>query len=252
MAWCSGSALPPSTRFALNLGAQLLGCRDLRSIPAATQRFHQLDAGHDLLFSKTNGSFLSRQQRGLGGDDVEVRIDSGFVPDFGFVEASFRRLDRGILLLDNLRQDSESGQVVLDLLEGGQHGLPVIRHGLVISGLELLHGGPAQSGVEDGLGEARTDGPQPARPGEPFGGSDAFESSDALKVTLGKNAACATPICALACATARSAAAMSGRRSNNSDGTPAGISGGVVSMNLAVTENSDGGWPANTAMACSY
>ena len=42
---------------------------------------------------------------------------------------------------------------------------------------------------------------------------------------VGKNAASATPIWALAAAIRRSAAAMSGRRSSSVDGSPAGITG---------------------------
>src|ERR1700688_3361978 len=73
----------------------------------------------------------------------------------------------------------------------------------------------------------------------------------ALNVTVGKYAALATPICALACAIRRSAAAMSGRRSRSWDGTPKGIAGGVVLSGSIGIENADAGWPVNIAMACS-
>ena len=46
------------------------------------------------------------------------------------------------------------------------------------------------------------------------------------KVMLGNSAAFATPISALAAATRRSAAAMSGRRSSKVEGRPAAITGG--------------------------
>src|ERR1019366_1742064 len=73
----------------------------------------------------------------------------------------------------------------------------------------------------------------------------------ALNVTVGKYAALAMPICALACATRRSAAAMSGRRSRSWDGTPMGIAGGLDLSGSMGIENVDAGWPVSMAMACS-
>ena len=61
----------------------------------------------------------------------------------------------------------------------------------------------------------------------------------------------ATPICALAAATRRSAAATSGRRCSSSDGTPTGMLGGGEASGVAGSENADGGWPISSAMACS-
>src|SRR5215472_11356847 len=59
---------------------------------------------------------------------------------------------------------------------------------------------------------------------------------DALRVILGKKAARATPISALAEATPRSAEAMSGRRSRSSDGRPLGIGGGFVDSGTVAME----------------
>ena len=55
---------------------------------------------------------------------------------------------------------------------------------------------------------------------------------EALNKMLGKYAAFATPICAFAWATPRSAAAMSGRRSRSSEGMPTGVAGGFASSSL--------------------
>ena len=78
------------------------------------------------------------------------------------------RLDCGVLLLDNLRQNSQSRQVVLHLLKSGQDGLAVVGHGLIVSCLILLHRGLAQPGIEKRFSETRPDGPDAARPGEPL------------------------------------------------------------------------------------
>ena len=76
-----------------------------------------------------------------------------------------------------------------------------------------------------------------------------WKPAEALSVTVGKNAATATPIWALAAATRRSAAAMSGRRSSSSDGTPTGMAGGPVASGAAAIENVAGGRPMRTAIA---
>ena len=49
----------------------------------------------------------------------------------------------------------------------------------------------------------------------------------------------------------RSAAAMSGRRSNSADGTPGGTTGTSLVSSAAGIVRSAGGLPASTAIACS-
>jgi hypothetical protein len=61
----------------------------------------------------------------------------------------------------------------------------------------------------------------------------------------------ATPICALAAATRRSAAATSGRRWSSSDGRPMGMSGGASAGGAAARLNVEAGRPTSSAMACS-
>ena len=69
---------------------------------------------------------------------------------------------------------------------------------------------------------------------------------------LGYQAAWAMPICSLACATRRSADAMSGRRCRRVEGTDSGMSGTVTGQDgSAGMEKFAGAWPTSTAMACS-
>src|SRR5690242_19722183 len=78
-------------------------------------------------------------------------------------------------------------------------------------------------------------------------------SSDAtlpLNINEGKNALFATPICSFAAAICRSAAAISGRRSNRLDGTPTEMTGGGACIVATEMDNSEGGLPVNTAIAC--
>src|SRR5438067_10856919 len=71
-------------------------------------------------------------------------------------------------------------------------------------------------------------------------------------VTVGKKAASATPMAALAWAMVRSAAATSGLRSSSCEGKPRGTAGGAASRGRTGTENVDGLAPVSTAIACSY
>src|SRR3981081_3916861 len=75
----------------------------------------------------------------------------------------------------------------------------------------------------------------------------------AARLNTGKYAARATPICALAAATRRSAAATSGRRSSNVDGKPGSIGGGAVSVGKGFESRwkPEGFSPISTAIACS-
>ena len=59
------------------------------------------------------------------------------------------------------------------------------------------------------------------------------------------------PTSAPAAAMRRSAAAMSGRRSSRSDGSPIGISGGGLVSGDEGSCRADGGLPVSTAIACS-
>ncbi|AMU16403.1 hypothetical protein A3203_26525 [Burkholderia cenocepacia] len=71
-------------------------------------------------------------------------------------------------------------------------------------------------------------------------------------VSVGKNAAIATPICSFAAAARRSAAAMSGRRSRIADGTSTGVIGGSAASGFGGSEKVDAGSPISVAIACSY
>ncbi len=69
---------------------------------------------------------------------------------------------------------------------------------------------------------------------------------------VGKKAAIATPICSLAAAARRSAAATSGRRSRIAEGTTAGVRGGSAVSGIGASEKLEAGTPIRVAIACSY
>ena len=114
-----------------------------------------------------------------------------------------------------------------------QHGLPVcrrpLRHSRPRPGLSRRGAHPPSNTVSASAGPSR---PEPRRPREPVLQPRAWNPPVASEVTAGKNAADATPICALAEATRRSAAAMSGRRSSMRDGRSGGIAAGRPSSGI--------------------
>src|SRR2546430_14366304 len=67
----------------------------------------------------------------------------------------------------------------------------------------------------------------------------------AVRLRTGKNAALATPMRALAAAMVRLADAMSGRRSSNDEGRPAGIAGMALTNGAGVRSNEAGAEPSH-------
>jgi len=96
----------------------------------------------------------------LSGDNLQVRIDAGMIPDTCFVEDPSCRANRGVLLLDYLVQYADGSEVVLHLLESREDSLPIVGHSYIVGCLRLPHLRAARSSVEDGLREARPDRPE--------------------------------------------------------------------------------------------
>ena len=111
----------------VGFGSEILGRRQLGCVPAATQRFDQLNARHHLLFAETYLRLLSGEKHGLRGDHVQVWIEPGGVSYIGFPKAPTGRRNGRVLFLDRWCQHPERRQVILYLLERCQHRLPVIR-----------------------------------------------------------------------------------------------------------------------------
>ena len=106
------------------------------------------------------GCFPCVQERGLSGDNLQVRIDAGMIPDTCFVEGPCCRANRGVLLLDYLVQYADGSEVVLHLLESRENSLPIVGHSYIVGCLRLPHLRAARSSIEDGLREARPDRPE--------------------------------------------------------------------------------------------
>ena len=125
-------------------------------------------------------------------------------------------------------QLAQRRQIVLDVLIGGEHGIAIVGHLLLIGRLRLIRlrrraGRPRKSA-------ARHAGP-PTRTGS---ARRSIERGGALESARGGEGELREiggprdwPICALAAATRRSASAMSGRRSSSVDGRPGSMGGGA-------------------------
>ena len=102
--------------------------------PAAAQRFNQRDGGGHALALQGQQRFTSIERRGLGHHHAGVGHRAGAV----LVQRNLLGQVGGLGGLGPQRllilQHMVGGQIVLDLLEGGQRGLTIERHGLVIGG----------------------------------------------------------------------------------------------------------------------
>src|SRR5579871_2991641 len=126
----------------------LLHGRQLGDIPAAAQRLDQADAGCRALTEDAEAGLLAAERRGLGGDDGGVVDRPRLVLIEGEARRLFRRPHGGGLHPGFLFEDSQRRQLVLDLLEGGQHGLPIEGDLLVIGAMGRFQLGRAQAAFE--------------------------------------------------------------------------------------------------------
>jgi hypothetical protein len=123
--------------------------------------------------------------RRLGDDDVQVAHDAGLVLGRRDADRVARGGDRAVLTLRLRLEQAERGELVLDVLERGEHGLPVVRDALVVGGAGLGGERAALAAVEDRLGDRRAERPDAARPREPVLGVRRLEAPDAPSDTVG-------------------------------------------------------------------
>src|SRR2546426_6796750 len=135
----------------------------LRHVPAAAERLHQQHAGVHAATEDVDLVALVREGHGLRGDDLEIVVDSAPVAVGEELERLLGRLHCPPLLLRLLLEDAESGQVVLDLLEGGERGLTVAGHGRIVGGEHGVGRGAAAPAVENRLCDRCPHRPQEAR-----------------------------------------------------------------------------------------
>ena len=183
---------------------------------------------------------------------LEVGVDAA---DVAIVEDFLRTLggDCGlVLLLGFLCKDAQGGKVIFNLLKGGEGQSACNRRWIAQrlrwTGRSGRGAGRHRRCCSSARGRWRRRcwrwrkscrGPVFSKPAEPE------------MPMVGKKAARAIPMRWFASAARRSAAAISGRRSNNCEGRPGGMTGGCASSGVTGSEKLLGGCPIRMAMACS-
>src|SRR5215469_12244866 len=140
-----------------------LAARELSRIPSPAQCLDQRGTGDEPALPDVDGR-LGGGQRGLIGDD-DAGIRDGarqilVVDDPCGLECRGHGL---VLDLGLLSENAQGRELVLDLLERSQNGLPVIGHVLVKDCAGLLDLGAARAGVEYRLYKVRAECPEAAR-----------------------------------------------------------------------------------------
>ena len=129
----------------------------MRGVPAAAQRLDQRRARDEPALADIDGRLGVGQRCLIGDDNTGERDGAGQI----LIVEDPRRLEcRGhglVLNIGLLSEDAQTSELVLDLLERGENGLPVIRDVLVKDGAGLLDLGAARARVEYGLHEVRTE-----------------------------------------------------------------------------------------------
>jgi hypothetical protein len=146
-----------------------IGRIDLSDLPAATGGLDQCHAGDQLPTQQRDGAALVGQGSRLGGHHRQVGHGAGLVLAQGQPLGQLGGFDG--LGLDGafLVQHAQGRQVVLHILQAGQDRLLVLRGGGVIGGQGGIVAGTACATVEEGLGQSRTQRPDPARGVEEIG-----------------------------------------------------------------------------------
>src|SRR5690348_3299486 len=115
-----------------------LAARQLTCVPPAAQRLNERGARDEPALPDIDGRLGVGQRRLIGDDNTGKRDGAGQI----LVVEDPRGLEcRGhglVLNLGLLGEDAQTGELVLDLLERGEDGLPVIRDVLVKEGTGLL------------------------------------------------------------------------------------------------------------------
>src|SRR5678815_822380 len=131
-----------------------------RSVPPTTERLNEIHARDQSPRQNACSRPLILQHARLRIDDLQVARRSAAILDGRDVERFLCSFDSAIHNVCFLCKDAQLRQVVLHLLKGGQHSLPVIRHRRVVVSLADLELRPPFSRIEECLRDLRTDGPE--------------------------------------------------------------------------------------------
>ena len=100
----------------------------LRCIPTAAHGLDQQHAGFEASLRNCNVVEFVFEQGGLPGNYLEIAIDTIFVPRIEEVKRLLRRCGGVVLLAGFDTEIAQRIQVVLNLLECGEPGLPPVKY----------------------------------------------------------------------------------------------------------------------------
>src|ERR1700733_6363470 len=108
--------------------------RQVRGVPAATERLDQQDTGLHATPQDIDVVTLVRQCRGLRGYHVEIGILAADIAVGEDTQRVVRRVDRFALLHRLVAEDAQRSEIVLHLLKRREGRLPICRHRGIVSG----------------------------------------------------------------------------------------------------------------------
>src|SRR5271155_605080 len=158
-----------------------LNRRDLRSVPAAADRFDEKDARAQSPRQYVHGSHLIGERGRLRGGDFKIIRDAALIPRDGKGERMLGRRDRAILSLSFPLEDAQRGQIVVHFLKSAENGLTVVVHRLVVSGSGLFGYAAPEPAIEKNLGGLPCKRPEPAGSLKQRANCCAFEAASAAQ-----------------------------------------------------------------------
>ncbi len=117
--------------------------------PAAAEGFDEEDGGVHAAAHDVDVVALVGEGGVLRGDDLEVGVDAADVAVVEDLLGALGGYGGFVLLLGLLGEDAEGGEVVFDLLEGGEDGLAVVGGGLLEAGDGLGGLAAAEAVIEE-------------------------------------------------------------------------------------------------------
>lgn len=151
------------------------------SAPVAAEGFDQADQSDAALALELNDSSFLSQRCALGGGDFEVGHQAGFVAVIGDFKGVPGGSEGGVFGVEFGSQEVVGGELVLDFLEGSEHGLAIIGDGFIVSAAGEVELGAVATAGEQGQVERRSDGPETAGPIEEGSGVERLEPGEAIK-----------------------------------------------------------------------
>ena len=96
------------------------------AVPAAAEGFDEQDGGVHAAAQDVDVVALVVECGGLRGDDLQIGVDAADVAVVEDALGLLRGCGGGRCCCGLLLEDAEGDEVVFDLLEGGEDGLPVV------------------------------------------------------------------------------------------------------------------------------